>query len=72
MTSRQRIEIAAQQLGIKIYQLDYRKPVILEMGDGLGGWFISTNVGMFGHVNADGLIERIREVHQQKDTPEDA
>jgi len=59
--SRKRIEKAAKDLGIKIHSLEWESVTSLEMGDCLGGWLIRTDAGDYGAINADSIINYMRE-----------
>ena len=59
MHNRRKIEKAAAALGVKFIRLIYATPVMLEMGDGDGGWLIITEKGSANGATADALIQEM-------------
>lgn len=62
MSSRRKIEKAAQDLDITILSLQWEPVTHLEMGDCLGGWLVRTDAGDYGAINADGIIDWMRDL----------
>lgn len=61
MTSRQKIERAATDRGLKIIHLVYETPVGLQMGDVDGGWLLVAETAAANGLTPDDLIANLDE-----------